>query len=102
MSEPRNHSPKLKDASYVNDVEGVNKVDEGIANTVYCQSNFLENAKISELTGTHLQSFWKSILRYMKSYLPQLDSSTITFNICWSTLLGMLRNMICIGLAFGS
>ena len=30
---------------------------------------------------TYLQSFAKSIRKYIKSYLPQLDSSIILFNM---------------------
>jgi hypothetical protein len=47
-----------------------------------------------EWANTHLQSFAKSMRKYMKSYLPQLDSSTIRFSIAWSTLFGIFRNMI--------
>ena len=41
----------------------------------------------------YLQLLEKSMRRYMKSYLPKLDSSTISFSIAWSTLFGMLRSM---------
>ena len=41
-----------------------------------------------------MQSLAKSIRKYMKSYLPQLDSSTILLSIAWSTLFGMFRNII--------
>lgn len=44
--------------------------------------------------STYLQSLAKSMRRYMKSYLPQLDSSMMRLSIAWSTLLGMLRSMI--------
>jgi hypothetical protein len=30
----------------------------------------------------------------MKSYFPKLDSSTISLSMAWSTLFGILRNMI--------
>lgn len=43
---------------------------------------------------TYLQSLAKSILKYMKSYFPQLDSSMIRLSMAWSTLFGMFRSII--------
>lgn len=43
---------------------------------------------------TYLQSFAKSIRRYIKSYLPQLDWSIMSLSIAWLTLFGMFRSMI--------
>ena len=67
----------------------IREVNEGIANAEKSQQRTLNSYE----EYTYLQLLEKSIRRYMKSYLPKLDSSTISFNIAWSTLLGMLRSM---------
>lgn len=70
----------------------IDEVDECVTNTENGPSVMSDECE--EWANTHLQSLAKSMRKYMKSYLPQLDSSTIRFSIAWSTLLGIFRNMI--------
>lgn len=57
----------------------VDEIDECVANAV--QQVSYRSLFSYFVLKTYLQSFAKSMRRYMKSYLPQLDSSTILFNI---------------------
>lgn len=74
----------------VDDVLRFDEVDEGIADAG--EWSLLE----SGITGvcTYLQSLAKSIRRYIKSYRPKEETSTIFFKRGWSTLFGMLRSII--------
>lgn len=70
----------------------VDKIYECITDT---SSASVATRSFIPVTDTHLQSFAKSMRKYMKSYFPQLESSIIRFSIAWSTLFGIFRSMIC-------
>lgn len=74
----------------VDDVFGFDKVNERIADA--SKWSVLKSV-ISEVC-TYLQSLAKSIRKYMKSYRPKEETSTIFLRRGWSTLLGMFLNMI--------
>lgn len=74
----------------VDDVLRFDEVDEGIADAREWSVLELCIAGVC----TYLQSLAKSIRRYMKSYLPKEETSTIFFKRGWSTLFGILRSMI--------
>ena len=55
----------------------IDEVDKSVSNTVNRVSDETERVAMA----SYLQSFAKSMRRYMKSYFPQLDWSTIPFNM---------------------
>lgn len=69
----------------------INEVDEGVADVaVICEVWWGGQQVVDSVAFFDLP-----MRRYMKSYSPRLVSSRMSFSICESILLGMLRNMIC-------